>query len=249
MRPDGDPEPDDYGLPRVDVVIPDDARELDADVIAYHREERRRRRRARVRRLLRPFGGYGVAVPIIAGALLVALMSGALMTVFGPRPAPRPTAGRLAPSPSAQPGRINGVLPAGTVDEVGGKRRTVALRELRPGVIGIVPPSCGCEQVVAELATRTREYELNFWLAADRRSNPAPADETLKELQALAGAAHGGTPRVVDDVQGVLAKTYGPPPGSPGLTAVFVQPDGVVTHVLHSPRPGPDLTAKIKSLS
>ncbi|WP_262402492.1 hypothetical protein [Actinomadura sp. CNU-125] len=40
MRSDGDPDPDDYGLPRVDIVVPDDARELDRDVVAYRREER-----------------------------------------------------------------------------------------------------------------------------------------------------------------------------------------------------------------
>jgi hypothetical protein len=249
VRPDGDPDPDDYGLPRVDVVVPDDARELDRDVVAYHREERRRRRRARTRRLLRPISRYGVAIPIIAGALLVALISGALMTVFGPRPAPRPATSLLAPHPSAPPGRINGILPAGNVAEVGGERRTVALRELRPGVIGIVPPSCGCERIVAELAARTREYELNFWMAADRRKDTEPAAETLKDLQALAGSAHGGTPRIVDDGQGILAGTYGRPPGSPGLTAVLVQPDGVVTHVIHAPQPGADLNEKIKSLS
>ncbi|MFD0540170.1 hypothetical protein ACFQY7_46675 [Actinomadura luteofluorescens] len=119
MRPDGgDPEPDDYGLPRVDVVVPDDARELERDVAAYHRERRRRRRRARARRLYRPLTRFGVAVPIIAGALLVALLSGVLMTAFGPRPAPRPTTAQLAPRPTASPGRVGGLLPDRRVDLV-----------------------------------------------------------------------------------------------------------------------------------
>ena len=249
MRPGGDPEPDDYGLPRVDIVVPDDARELDPDVIAYHREERRKRRRDRIRRVLRPITRFGVAVPLIAGALIVALVSGALMTAFGPRPAPRPTGSLLAPHPTAAPGQIGGVLPAGEVALDGPEPRSIGLRELRPGVIGIVPPSCGCERIVAELATRTREFELNFWLAADRRGNPAPADKVRRDLKALAGAAHGGTPRIVQDEKNILAGTYGGPPGTRGLTAVLVQPDGVVTHVLHAPQPGPDLTAKVKSLS
>jgi hypothetical protein len=248
VRPDGDPEPDDYGLPPVDVVVPDDARELDRDVIAYRREERRRRRRDRAARLLRPFARYGVAIPIIAGALIVALVSGALMTVFGPRPAPRPTAGLLAPRPSAAPGQVGGVLPAGDVALDGAEPRRVALRELRPGVIGIVPPACACERIVAELATRTREFELNLWLAADRREAPASPAKVRKELQSLAGAARGGTPQILRDEQGILAATYRQSPAAPGLTAVLVQPDGVVAHILHNPAPGADLTAKVKSL-
>ncbi|MFF5260223.1 hypothetical protein ACFY4C_14840 [Actinomadura viridis] len=248
MRPDGDPEPDDYGLPRVDVVVPDDARELDREVLAYRREERRRRRRDRVGRLLRPFTRYGLAIPIITGALLIALVSGGLMTAFGPRPAPRPTGTLLAPHPSASPGRVGGVLPDAEVAMVGKERTPVALRDLRPGVIGIVPPSCGCEHLVAELAGKTREFHLNLWLAADRREDSAPADRTRRELIALAGAAHAGTPQIIEDGRGVLAGTYGPPPGSPGLTAVLVQPDGVVAHVLHSPQPGPALTEKIRAL-
>ncbi|MFI0355918.1 hypothetical protein [Actinomadura sp. 9N407] len=256
MRPDGDPEPDDYGLPRVDVVVPDDARELDRDVDAYRREERRRRRRERTRKVLGPFGGYGVAIPIIAGALLVALISGALMTVFGPRPAPRPTAALLAPHPSAGPGRVGGYLPEGQVAEIGKERRPKALRELRPGVIGIVPPGCACESMVAALAGPATQFQLNFWLAADRREATIPADETLRGLKALAGTAHTGTPTVIDDTQSLLAGTYGPtagsigtgPEGKPGLTAVLVQPDGVVADVIHSPQAGRELTEKIKAL-
>jgi hypothetical protein len=229
-------------------VVPDDARELDRDVVAYHREERRRRRRDRTRRLLSPVTRFGVAIPIIAGALIIALVSGALMTVFGPRPAPRPTAGLLAPNPSAAPGQIGGVLPAGEVALEGSERKPISVRDLRPGVIGIVPPSCACERIVAELATRTREFELNFWLAADRRGDATPAAEVRRDLRSLAGAAHGGTPQLLQDGQGILSGTYGGPQGARGLTAVLVQPDGVVTHVLRSPQPGADLTAKVKSL-
>ena len=47
----GDPGRDDYGLPPIDVVIPDDARELDRDVQAYQRELRAQRRRQRARSL------------------------------------------------------------------------------------------------------------------------------------------------------------------------------------------------------
>ncbi|TMQ97498.1 hypothetical protein ETD83_19960 [Actinomadura soli] len=254
MRPDGDdPEPDDYGLPRVDVVVPDDARELERDVAAYRREERRRRRRDRFHRVGRPLTRFGVAIPIIAGALLVALLSGVLMTTFGPRPAPRPTGAQLAPRPSASPGKVGGLLPAGDVDIVTGERTPMRIRDLRPGVIGIVPPAYECESVVAELAGRTQENELRFYLVADPRPSGGRKGTSLKELKACAGTAHDGAPQVLEDRQGLLATAYAPPPGTPGptatsLTAVFVQLDGVVKEVARAPKAGPELAGKVKAL-
>ena len=54
MNPGGEPGRDEGGLPPVDVDIPDDARELDREVLAYQREQRALRRRARWARLLGP---------------------------------------------------------------------------------------------------------------------------------------------------------------------------------------------------
>ena len=42
--------------PPLDIQIPDDARELERDVLAYHRELRAKRRRRRLHTLTRPFG-------------------------------------------------------------------------------------------------------------------------------------------------------------------------------------------------
>ncbi|CNE05049.1 Uncharacterised protein [Mycobacterium tuberculosis] len=254
MRPDGgDSEPDDYGLPPIDVVVPDDARELERDMAAYHREERRRRRRRRLRRLVHPVTRFGVAIPIIAGALLVALLSGVLMTAFGPRPVPRPTGAQLAPRPSASPGKVGGLLPDREVDIVADGRSATPLRDLRPSVIGIVPPGYECEDVVAELAGKTRLYRLNFWLVADPRPAGDRKSTSVKDLRACAGTAHDGMPMILEDRDGVLAGAYAPAPGTPGptgsgLTAVFVQPDGVVTEIVHGPKPGPGLTARVQSL-
>ena len=44
--------------PPLDIQIPDDARELDRDVLAYHRELRAQRRRKRLRRLAGPFAPF-----------------------------------------------------------------------------------------------------------------------------------------------------------------------------------------------
>jgi hypothetical protein len=256
VRPDGDPDPDDYGLPHIDVVVPDDARELDRDLLAYRREERRRRRRRRLRRIFRPVTRFGVAIPIIAGALLVALISGALMTAFGPRPAPRPKGVPIASQPPAAPGRIGGLLPAGSVDVVSRDHHARDLAELRPAVFGIVPPGYQCEDVVDTLAGRTNEYGINFWLVADPRPAAGRRPVPLKDLKACAGTAHNGTPLILEDGKALLAGAYVPVPGSPGspgspstgLTAVFVQPDGIVRDVVRAPAPGPDLSQKVKSL-
>ncbi|MFG2006703.1 hypothetical protein ACGFNU_46905 [Spirillospora sp. NPDC048911] len=246
MRPDGDPEPDDYGLPRVDVVVPDDARELERDVVAYRREARQRRRRERARRLFRPFTRFGVAVPIIAGALLIALLSGALMTAFGPRPAPRPTTSMITPHPTAPVGRIGGTLPDAEVAIVTAQRRRQRLQELRPGVFAIVPPACRCADLVDELSAKTKEYRLNFWLMFDRRGDSASRESSLKKLRALQGAAHGGPVTLIEDDQSHMAGTYAQPGGKP--TAVLVGPDGLVSDIVNDPRPGNELTEKVRRL-
>ncbi|MEU5876681.1 hypothetical protein [Spirillospora sp. NPDC047279] len=247
MRPDGDPEPDDYGLPRVDVVVPDDARELEREVLAYRREERQRRRRARFRRLLSPFSRFGVAVPIIAGALLIALLSGALMTAFGPRPAPRPTASLADPTSTVPPGRPGGPLPSGDVAIVNGKAERRRLADLRSGVLAIVPSQCACDRLIDELATRTRQYNLSFWLTLDRRDAPASRDAALRRLRALGGAAHGGQVTLLEDEQGRLADMYTRDAGK--ATTLLIRPDGLLADIVSDPRPGRELSEKIKALN
>jgi hypothetical protein len=82
----GEPGRDDEGLPRVDIEIPDDARELYRDVQAYHRELRALRRRQRSDRLRAPLRRTSVIWPVMAGCLLLALVSGMVLTVFSTDP-------------------------------------------------------------------------------------------------------------------------------------------------------------------
>lgn len=82
-----EPGRDDGNLPPVNVVIPDDARDLDRDVLAYRRELRATRRRQRLSRLARPFirpefGGHAMIIPLIALCLAIALVAGALLSVL-----------------------------------------------------------------------------------------------------------------------------------------------------------------------
>jgi len=89
----------------LDIQIPDDARELDRDVLAYHREQRAKRRRSRIRRLAGPLAGHGAIMPLLASILAVCLVAGAMLSVatFSPATAPgvRTPAPTLAASSSA----------------------------------------------------------------------------------------------------------------------------------------------------
>lgn len=232
MRPDGDP--DDYGLPPVDVVVPDDARDLEADLLAYRREQRRARRRRRRTRLRTPITRLGVAAPIIAAALLLAVLTGTLLTVFGPRAAPRPAGSPVATS-AGRPGEVGGVLPDGAVVLNG---RLVPAIDVRPGVIGIVRPGCECAAMITEIARQARNAEIKFWLTTDRRGTRLSAAEALKHSRGLAGDVPEGMPQVVEDRAGTLADTYAPPSDTPGrFTAVLVHADGVVAEVMQAPEP------------
>ena len=82
MNPGGEPERDDTGLPPVDIEIPDDARDLDRDVQAYHRELRAERRRQHWRSVHHRFGSDGIVLPLLACCLILALITGTLLTIF-----------------------------------------------------------------------------------------------------------------------------------------------------------------------
>ena len=112
--------------PPLDIQIPDDARELDRDVLAYHRELRAQRRRNRLRRLAGPFAAHGTVMPLLASILAVCLVAGAMLSVatFSPATAPAeqtarpataaPAARPASPRPSAPVSASAATSPAGT---------------------------------------------------------------------------------------------------------------------------------------
>jgi hypothetical protein len=94
--------------PPLDIQIPDDARELQRDVLAYHREQRALRRRKRLRRLagpLAPFAARGSVMPLLASILAVCLVAGAMLSVatFSPAPADRQSSPATTTSSSRPP--------------------------------------------------------------------------------------------------------------------------------------------------
>jgi hypothetical protein len=228
-------DPDDYGLPEVDVVIPDDARELDRDVIAYRRELRQTRRRERWQRLTRPFTRYGIAAPFIASAVLIALISGVLMTVVSPRPNSPVVQVPPTGPPRLHPGQIGGGLPPGTV-VAGGKRIPITGFFTVAGVIMIVPRACGCDTAVRSLTQQAGGQRLQVWLVADGRTGSDAED--VRRLAAR------GVAIPADDPDRVLSTTY----RATGLTAVLIQPDKVVHDVIRGVRTGRDYSADLRAV-
>jgi len=148
-----EPGRDDGNLPPVNIVVPDDARELDRDVLAYHREQRARRRRQRALRFFRPFrvrdGGQAAIIPLIAACLAISLVGGALLSVLTMSPALAPTvSGRRSATPSAAPPATLKTLPAGDIQLDG---RTAPVRSLVSSVIALIPAGCGCDAQLSRL--------------------------------------------------------------------------------------------------
>ena len=100
--------------PPLDIQVPDDARDLERDVLAYHRELRAQRRKKRLRRLAGPFAPFaarGSVMPLLASILAVCLVAGAMLSVATFSPAistveqtPRPTATSPVRPPASTPG-------------------------------------------------------------------------------------------------------------------------------------------------
>ena len=111
--------------PPLDIQIPDDARELDREVLAYHRELRAKRRRDRLRRLAGPLAGRATVMPLLASILAVCLVAGAMLSVATfspatvpaeqtPRPPTATSTDRPAPQRSSTTARQSAASPAGT---------------------------------------------------------------------------------------------------------------------------------------
>jgi hypothetical protein len=217
----GEPDRDDFGLPPVDIEIPDDARELDRDVQAYRRELRALRRRMRIGRLHGPLTRDGLMLPLLAGCLAIVLISGVLLTVFtaGRSGAPRPSAGSPAqvthasirPVPTAA--RAAG-LPNAKVIIAG---RPVELSSLSPTVLALVPAGCQCTAALRQLRQQTAAARVSLYLVGVNGDMPR-----VRQLAARAGQPRG---RVANDTSNALATAY----QAQGLTAILVGADGSVT--------------------
>ncbi|MGH3320397.1 MAG: hypothetical protein ACRDN9_09480 [Streptosporangiaceae bacterium] len=232
MVPGHDPEYDDGGLPPVDVVIPDDARELDPDVQTYHREVRQERRRALLRRLSRRVRRFGVIPPISLAILLVVATCGTLVTVLTPNAPRQPSKSPLARPLTARTGQVGGLLPDIRVRT---GRRWTPLRVLRPAVLALVPEHCRCADAADTLTRQAGEIGVPVYFVAAGRSASRP--DTLAST-----AAHGA--HVIADPKRTLARTY----DASGFTAILVRTDGIVRGVVRNVRADMRLEPRLSPL-
>lgn len=144
------------------IVIPDDLRELDAEIRALRRERRARARGAGLRRLLltRRWGQYGISGLIVIGVLLVLAGTASLMLMFPARrtvarPAPLATGVRVA-------GQEGGLVPDVAIHRADGD--VLPLRDYRPAVVAVLPTPCDCEPRLQTFGVAAFRHHLAFVL-------------------------------------------------------------------------------------
>ena len=243
MNQGGEQGHDDYGLPPVDIEIPDDARELYRDVQAYHRELRALRRHERSMRWRAPFRRSGVAVPLLAGCLIAALVAVMISAMFTQNPnligtaSGRPSspsngprgAGRSATTSSGNPqtspssaltgpaSLARGRLPSRTINVAG---KEVPLRTVMSAALALVPANCDCKVAVGQLLEQAKRAGVIVYLVGPRGSKVADLDRLVTPA-----ARRAKSTRVATDDQNVLAPTF----GTAGLTVLLVDYRGMVT--------------------
>jgi hypothetical protein len=240
----GEPERDDFGLPPVDIEIPDDARALDRDVQAYHRELRALRRRQRASRLRGPLNRDQMALPLVAGCLILALITSTLLIMFaadqtGVPQAPRPPVTAAPAKSKPTPGQIGGPLPTTAVIISGKPVSLSKITATKPAVLALVPPDCGCASALKQLGTQAARANVPVYLVGTGAAVP--------QLPPLAARANQPAGQVAEDTDNTLGTTY----RQQGLTAVFVRPGGSVTFIARQvAQPlGTQLGAKLQQLS
>jgi hypothetical protein len=222
-RPGGDGHPVDDGEPFSldDIVIPDDLRDLDADVRALRRERRADARQAGLRRLFltRRWRQYGISGPIVIGVLLVVAGMASLMLMF---PARRTVARPVPLATGVRPtGQEGGLVPDVTIHRADGD--VLPLRDYRPAVVAILPASCGCDVRLRTFGVAAFRQHLAFVLVG-KELPTMPAE--LTDRAAVRAA----------EPTGRLATAYrlGRDP-----VLLLVRGDGVVNRVLaQEPTPG-----------
>lgn len=228
------------------LVVPDDARELDAVARQVRRERRVAARRAWFARLVRrgpaPFGPFGIL------ALAVVAVLGSLVLLFPSTPT-SPKQSRPS-RPASTPGAAGALLPDLQLTESSGAR--VRLRSVRPAVVLVLPSGCPCQPLLADVVTRTGAAGLSLLVVAEAAKPLALPPETA-----------GQRVRSLADPGWQLEKTYAPAATGPVVLpastapsaaptpplALFVRSDGLVNRVLVDPVVGEVLHNEITALT
>lgn len=241
-----EPGRDDSGLPPVNIEIPDDARELARDVLAYHREQRAKRRRERLLRMLGPLGRlglirHGTIFPVIATCVAMSMLAAAMLSVVTISPASAPTIDRSPPASAS--GSTTATLPEDLVQLNGGR---VEARTLTRSVLVLIPASCvvsrgsDCGAILMSLARQATDAAVSVYFVYQ----PGSARD-LPALAALTNSYASGAAQTVYDFKGRLFRDF--QLGSSQVTALLVHDDATVD-VRRLILPGFDLTPDLSSL-
>lgn len=233
-------------------TVPDDASSLDADRLAWLAEDRaqptedraRRRHRNRLRWKVRTrrYDRFGTSGPLVVICLAAAALVGALLVVAIPCGTHPPSRSRsLARVPPievpAMRTETSGPAPSVEVSTgpmVGRRLPTAPLKSdvgplttptLRPAVILLVSPSCGCATAVGALYRQAQPFRLPFWIISGGTSASDRAQLVRLDEEGTAGGAHWA-----QDGGAVLHRAL----RAGGLTVVLVAPDGVVSSVVRN---------------
>ncbi len=229
MSFDREPGPDDGSLPPVDIVVPNDARALARDVLAYRREMRSRRRQERLAWLVRRLGltGHESAFPLIAACVALALLAGTMLSVTS-------IGSGSPPLVSASPQPSVTSLPVGEVrlDDA----RIVPTTALDGSLLVLVAPSCSCGTALEDLARQAKAAEVPVYFIYDGRST----DAGQRQITARYG---DGVARTVYDFKRVFFFAF----ATDQVTALVAYGDGIV-HVVRALAGWPDLPPALRSL-
>ena len=202
----------------IDPVVPDDIRELQPDVDAYHRELRSARRRERWQWLTgtRAWQRWSFPAGVLTGAFALAMVVFALLAVDGRSARPESTPVPLA-SPTAAVGTKGGLLPDVSLTTTTGA--SISARSLRPALVVLLPLHCNCNNVLTSLAGQAEEVQLRLVVIG-----PSQPDA---EVAALPGQLHYADLVAAYDASGSLSSAY----DASGVTTVILGRDGVVEDI------------------
>jgi hypothetical protein len=227
-----EPGRDDGSPPPTNIEVPDDARDLARDVIAYHRELRAKRRRERIARVLRPlaragFFRHGNYFPLIATCVALSMIVGVMLSVMTVRPASNPVTDTTPPAATS--------LPRDTVKLDG---ELVPVRSLTRSVLVLIPAACGCGPVLSGIAKQAASARVAIYFVYAAGSAAGAA-----RMAALTTDYGDDVARTLYDISGSLFVQYAPT--SP--VALLVARDGTVD-VQRTFRPGFDLSPALRPL-
>jgi len=235
-------QPGDGDLPELpaEFVVPDDPRELAAEAEAVRAqlwaEERERTSDGRQR--------SGLSGPLIGLVLMLVAAIGSLVIVALPYTPSRPVRAPLA-APGTVVGHQGGLLPDVRLTDDQG--RPVAVRDVRPAVVLLMPAGCGCDDVAADLVRISQGALISVQLVGADAPPELPPGAARDRVFALTDSSGALTSAVAGGLAG-RASAH-PSALDAGPIAVLVRANGVIAAVVPGLRDARLLRADLASLA